>query len=764
MMIRYFFTIVAIVTATSLRFVLAPVLGEGVPFILYYPAIVLCAWFGGLRSSLFATALGGAIAWYMFFPPHYSFAISGSAMIAQLLTYLLSGILISYLGNSRHRARKRTELSTTQARRGKEELRVTLASVGDGVITTDRQGVVTFLNNMAEILTGQTQAEAVGKPFHQVLKIIDENTRQPLENPAAKVLEQNQSAKLPPNTILISKDGSERFIEDSIAPLRDEHGDVFGVVLIFRDITERKSAEEAQYRLAAIVESSDDAIIGKTLQGVITSWNKGAEKVFGYSASEAVEQSIHLIIPEERQKEEEHILARLARGERIEHFETVRRRKDGSLIDISLTVSPILDGDGHIIGASKIARDITEGKRIEEERKQILDREKAARARAEEASRLKDEFLATVSHELRSPMNGMLGWLNLIQGGKLDQEGVSQAIDTIERNARSQMRLIEDLLEVSRTIMGKTRLNIGMVDVFSTVKSALDAIRPAADAKAIRLQAILDPMARPISGDPDRLQQVVWNLLSNAIKFTPKGGRVQIILRSRNSHVEIIVADTGQGISQEFLPHVFERFKQASAGSTRKHGGLGLGLAIVRNLVELHGGTVTAESPGEGKGATFTIKLPVMIATEAVPAVEESNGEFESLPTLTGLYLLVVDDSAEARNLINTVLKQYGAEVLIAGSADEAREILKTSHIDVIISDIEMPDEDGYSFIRSVRTMKHTENTPAVALTAYARSEDRKRAIVEGFQFHIPKPVEPSELIAVIASLTGRIGEGFNKI
>jgi PAS domain S-box-containing protein len=759
LIVRYLSAIAAILIATLLRFLLAPVLGQGVPFILHYPTIVLCAWFGGLSSGLLATVLGGAIAWYAFIPARYSLETSESATIGQLLTFLLSGVLISLLGNSRRRAQKKTELSLFQELRRREELRVTLASIGDGVITTDADGRVTFLNSVAETLTGRTQAEAVGKPFKDVLNIINEKTGQPLENLTARVLERKRPVQLPPNTILISKDGTERFIEDSIAPLRDENGAIFGVVLIFRDISERKRAEEALYRLAAIVESSADIIIGKTLEGVITSWNKAAERIFGYTAAEAVGQSIYLIIPNDRHKEEEQILARLAQGERIEHYETVRQRKDGSLINISLTVSPILDREGHIIGASKIARDITERRRIEEQREQLFEREKVARARAEEAGRLKDEFLATVSHELRSPLNSMMGWLHLIQGGRLDSESVSQAIDTIERNARSQLHLIEDLLEISRSIMGKTRLNIGIVDLASTVKAALDSIRPAADAKGIRLETILDPMAGPISGDTERLQQVVWNLLSNAIKFTPKAGRVQIILRRRNSHVEITVADTGQGISQEFLPHVFDRFKQASAGSTRKHGGLGLGLAIVRNLVELHGGTVLAESPGEGKGATFIVKLPMMIVTETVPAIEERWNEFESLPTLNGLHLLVVDDSAEARNLISAVLKEYGAEVSIAASAEDAREILKTSHIDVIISDIEMPEEDGYSLIRSVRATKQTSIIPAIALTAYARSEDRRRAMIEGFQFHISKPVEPSELIAVIASLTGRIGE-----
>jgi signal transduction histidine kinase/ActR/RegA family two-component response regulator len=387
-----------------------------------------------------------------------------------------------------------------------------------------------------------------------------------------------------------------------------------------------------------------------------------------------------------------------------------------------------------------------------------------ARTQAEQASRVKDEFLATVSHELRTPLNAILGWTKLLQAGELDRESRHKALTTIERNARSQAQLIEDLLEVSRIITGKLRLDVRSVDLAPTVEAALDSVKLAAESKGVRLQSILDPLAGPIFGDSQRLQQVVWNLLSNAIKFTPKGGRVQVALQRINSHVEIVVGDTGEGISPDFLPHLFERFSQASSGSTRKYGGLGLGLAIVRHLVELHGGVVRAESEGEGKGATFIVKLPLMAARETIPAVEgrppahDGSASLDIRPVLDGIRILIVDDEADARDLLSALLKQCKAAVVAAPSAAQAREILETSHIDVIISDIEMPDEDGYSFIRWVRSNARTREIPAAALTAYARSEDRMRAILEGFQIHIPKPVEPGELIAVVATLTGRLG------
>ena len=362
------------------------------------------------------------------------------------------------------------------------------------------------------------------------------------------------------------------------------------VGVVFNDITGRKQAERARAHLAAIVESSDDAIISKDLQGIITSWNKGAEKLFGYTAAEAVGKPVTMLIPLQRIDEEPQILGKIRRGETVDHYETVRRRKDGTSLDISLTVSPIRDEAGNIIGASKIARDITERKRAEVEREQLLASEQEARRQAEEANRMKDEFLATVSHELRTPLNAILGWARLLSGRKLDSESTERGLKSIEQNAKAQAQLIEDLLDVSRIISGKFRLKAQPLEVAPVIEAAVDSVRPAAEAKGIRLQAILDPDAGPVSGDAGRLQQVVWNLLSNAIKFTPKGGRVQVRLIRINSHIELEVSDTGQGIAREFLPYVFDRFRQADGSYTRSHGGLGLGLSIVRHIIELHGG------------------------------------------------------------------------------------------------------------------------------------------------------------------------------
>jgi PAS domain S-box-containing protein len=645
------------------------------------------------------------------------------------------------------------------------------------------------------------------------------------------------------------------------------------------------SRVEAQAQLAAIVESSDDAIVSKNLDGVIQSWNAGAQRIFGWSADEVVGRSITIIIPPDRLHEETQILARLRAGERVDHFETVRVRKDGRPVHVSVTISPVRNAAGRIVGASKIARDVTllkeyerrltdfvenatEGlhwvgadgtilwanrcelemlgytreeyvgrniaeihtdrpviddilarlargeslvnqparmtardgsirhvlinscgrfengvfkntqcftrdvtdlKRAEEERNQLLERERAARLEAEHASRMKDDFLATLSHELRTPLNAVLGYAQLLRAGTLGAEEFPDALEVIERNARAQTQIIEDLLDLSRIVSGKVRLDVQRVELATVVTAAIDALRPAAEARGVRLTAVLDPLVGPVKGDPSRLQQVVWNLVSNAIKFTPADGQVQVALERVNSHVEIVVSDTGEGITPEFLPHVFDRFRQADASSTRRQGGLGIGLAIVKQLVELHGGTVRAKSPGPGRGSTFVVALPLSVTHEDEPG--EATRVHPKAPSrsaddacdeidLAGVRVLVVDDEPDARHLVARILQLCGAEVIAAASVGEAIEQFRRRPPDVLISDLGMPEHDGYDLIRAVRALPPAGggNCPAAALSAFARSEDRRRALMAGFQTHVAKPVEPAELIAVVASLAGRIG------
>jgi PAS domain S-box-containing protein len=646
-----------------------------------------------------------------------------------------------------------------------------------------------------------------------------------------------------------------------------------------------KSPEFAQYWLTALIESAEDAIISKTLDGIITSWNKGAQRIFGYTADEVIGKPITILIPTDHENEEPAILARLRAGERVEHYETVRVRKDGRPIDISLTVSPIRGPKGEIIGASKIARDITEQRQARKalddatERLRLAltasrlgdwswdtktdtitmsetaarifdippgphltwtkmrkllheeDREPARLAvekalaehtdydieyrlkrsdgseiwvaakgrgiyaddgtaigmlgfvqdittrknaevenerlyrQAEESSRLKEEFLATISHELRTPLSAILGWARMLRLGQLSDENIAKALDTIERNARAQAQLIDDLLDVSRIVTGKLRMDVRPSDPNSFIDAAVEAVKPAAQAKGVRVQKVIDTGLISIPGDPVRLQQVVWNLLSNAIKFTPRGGRVQIRSERVNSHLEIVVSDTGQGISSDFLPHVFDRFRQADQRTSRQHGGMGLGLAIVRHLVELHGGTVSATSEGEGKGATFTVKLPITplyhvdsSGGRVHPAARDLLPAADSTDRLDGLDILVVDDEADTRDLLKQGLEYCGANVRIAGSAAEAVDSLMAKVPDILISDVGMPGIDGYDLIRQIRELPPDRGAKvaAIALTAYTRVEDRLQALRAGYDMHVPKPVELAELVAVAASVVRR--------
>jgi PAS domain S-box-containing protein len=505
------------------------------------------------------------------------------------------------------------------------------------------------------------------------------------------------------------------------------------------------------YQLAAIVDSSDDAIVSKDLNGIVRSWNRAAEEMFGYRADEIVGKSIRMIIPPDRQDEEDEVLRRIRRGDSVDHYETIRMRKDGTRLNISLSVSPVRDDTGEIIGASKIARNITERKQTEQQ--------------LAAANRMKDEFIATLSHELRTPLNAVLGYSRLLRSGSLPLDRRDHAVAAIERNATALTQIVEDVLDMSSIVAGKMRLQVQSVDIAKVIREAYDTVVPAAIAKSIEVTLLLDPIDGIVSGDPDRLQQVIWNLLSNAVKFTPKHGRVQVRLERVNSHLEVVVSDNGAGIPAEFLPHLFERFQQADAGPSRRHGGLGLGLAITRHIVEMHGGTVTAASDGEGTGSTFRIRLPLRIThSEHFPERERIHPRATVAPPnklegkLTGVRVLAVDDDREAVGLLKEILETVGAEVRVAFSATEAVEVLQREHVDVMVADIGMPDVDGFELIRRIRQLEDPvkRRVPATALTAFARSIDRAKALHAGFELHLAKPIDPSELVAAVRSLVRR--------
>jgi PAS domain S-box-containing protein len=647
----------------------------------------------------------------------------------------------------------------------------TLEATADGILAIDETGRIISWNTKFLELWLIPQDLISLREAQRIRAWIARQLKQP-EEYLNRIAEIEATAEKSAD-LLELQDG--RQIERYSEPISIE-GAAVGRVWSFRDVTVRTQADLVSRRLAAIVDNSDDAIVGKDLSSIITSWNQGAQRIFGYTAEEMIGTSIKRLIPADRQDEEDKILARLRRGERFDHFETIRVTKDGRELHVSLTISPIKDARGNIVGASKIARNITDRKLAETalraaqeaaeaanaEKAQLLESERLARADAERASRIKDEFLATLSHELRTPLNAVLGWSTILRGRKnLDQE-MTQALETIDRNARIQGQIIEDLLDMSRIISGKVRLDVQPLDLPGILLEAVDTMRTSASAKGVRLQTVIDPLNATILGDPNRLQQVFWNLLSNSIKFTPKHGRIQVLLQRVNSHVEVSVIDTGEGISPDFLPYIFNRFQQADASTTRRYGGLGLGLAIVKNLVELHGGTVRAKSGGVGKGATFIVSLPLTVFHPPPDQGEREHPKSKALalpvpPTISleGLRILAVDDDADARSLLRVLLESAGATAYLASSAKEGLEQLLRRPVDVLICDIGMPETDGYALIRQIRTLGDPEKSgvAAVALTAYARLEDRMAAIQAGFQNHLPKPVEPAELLAVVSSL-----------
>jgi PAS domain S-box-containing protein len=546
-------------------------------------------------------------------------------------------------------------------------------------------------------------------------------------------------------------------------------GDGGGAVVAHTNITDRKKAEikltNSEEFNRSIFENSPDCINILELDGTFHSMNTNGLSLMEIEDTGNFDKKLWIDYWEVDEKELAYQAVETALKGKTAHFEGFCKTAKGNLKWWDVSVAPIFDSKGKPSRLISTARDITSRREAEQEREELFKREQAARKDAEIANRMRDEFLATVSHELRAPLNSILGWSRLLEKGKLDEITSKKAINTIVRNSEAQNRLIEDLLDVSRIISGKLRLEVMTIKPINVVESALETVRPAAEAKGIKLEVKEDSDVSHISGDPNRLQQVIWNLLSNAIKFTPNEGEVALEIERTDDFVEIRVKDSGVGIKEEFLPHVFDRFRQADASSIRKFGGLGLGLAIVRHITEMHGGTVSARSQGENQGSTFTVKLPLVAPpreaeeTEIQKLDKSTDLETKLSLSLDGLLILVVDDEEDTRQLLVQSLTFYGATVETADSAEEALTAIEDKNPDLLVSDIGMPGEDGYTLIRKVRSLSNDQhkNIPAIALTAFTRAQDRVRALTSGYQNHVAKPVEPDELATVIASLTGRL-------
>lgn len=642
------------------------------------------------------------------------------------------------------------------------------------IFLLDLEGCVASWNDGARLLFGYEAGEVIGQSGEMLFTPEDRAAGAPQrELDAARREGRAEDVRWHQK-----KDGGRFWANGVTSLLKNAAGEPIGWSKVARDDTARKRAEaerEALMRslqteralLDSIYQTSPSfACILRGPDFVFEKANPAYYQLVGHR--DLIGKTLTEALPEiEGQGFVELLREVLGSGEPLKLLERavdLQREPGGALEErfVNLLYLPLREADGTIAGIFAHGVDITEQVR--------------ARQEAETANRVKDEFLATLSHELRTPLTAILGWAGILQAGGLDAEDTTRAIKTIERNAHAQGQLIEDILDVSRVITGKLRLEVQPVDLAGIIEDAVATVTPAAQAKAVRLQRVLDAGASLVSGDPARLGQIVWNLLSNALKFTPRGGRVQIRLERINSHVEITVEDTGAGISPEILPHVFERFRQADSSSTRAYSGLGLGLAIVRHLVELHGGSVEAHSEGLGRGASFTVKLPLVAVRvpsggplgperRVHPTSRAATGRAAvsrgAMPRLDGLQVLVVDDQEDTRVLLQAVLESCGALASVVASAREALEALPILRPDVLLSDIGMPGEDGFSLIKQVRALPREQGgaTPAAALTAFARVEDRVKVLRAGFQIHLPKPVEPMELATVVANLAGRRDE-----
>jgi len=627
----------------------------------------------------------------------------------------------------------------------------------DGIFAFDREFRLLAWNDAMQRISGMARAEVLGKSALEIFPFLSETA----------VFEGKESTS-ENHPYGPSETG---VFESHYSPLHDEHNRIVGGIAVITDITARKQAEEAAntaYRqLSFHVESSPLAVVEWDSDFRVSRWSESAERLFGWKADEVIGKHVNEWRFVFADDVDAVALVTNRQREGVEVHGVQRNRnytRNGEILFCEWYNSVLHDDRGKLVSVLSLVLDVTARQSAEEERAASLVRERDARRHAEEADRLKDEFLATLSHELRTPLTSILGWASMIRNGEVEGPNVPRAIETIERNARSQARLIDDLLDVSRIITGNLRLDLHPLNLAPIVEAALDALRPTADVKGIRLQTRFVPEECLVKGDPNRLRQVIWNLLSNAIKFTQRGGSVSVDLTCVELTACLTVNDTGEGISAEFLPYVFDRFRQAEGSISRKQGGLGLGLAVVRHLVELHGGTIRAQSDGLGHGSVFTVDLPLAQERRDPAKAEERRREVERRRSrsgavrLDGLHVLLVEDDDDSRKLLGTMLKRYGAKVTSTKSAKEALGVFDGELPDLLISDIGMPDEDGYELIRKLRSAPPDKGglTPAIALTGYASRKDRERALAAGYHQHIAKPVEQSDMIAAIAALVGR--------
>ena len=857
---------IALVAAVLLRWVLDPLMGNAFPLVTLFGAIAAAVWLGGYRVAVPVTLAGYIACHYLFVEPRRHFDITGTADLVGLVAYLFTCSLIIFFGEAARVAQRRV----TERR---EVFRVTLRSIGDAVITTDIQGRITYLNEVAESLTGWSHTEALGQPLERVFHIVNEASRKPVESPAKRALREGVVVGLANHTVLIKKDGEECPIDDSAAPIRDEQGHVSGCVLIFRDVTaqrliEREKANQLHTArlLASIVESSNDAIIGKALDGTIQSWNAAAERLFGYTAEQAIGRHISLVIPPERLAEEERIIDSLRAGKRIEQYETERVRSDGQRIIVSLTISPINDESGEVVGASKIVRDITERRRVESDRQKFVtlienstdfigmsdlsgipffvnhaglemvgldDIEQARRTPVQEfffpedqpmimneffpavlanshgeievrfrhfktgqprwmaykvvtltnaanepvgfatvsqditerrrlednlrrlatdlsnADRRKNEFLATLAHELRNPLAPMSNMLEVVKRSDGDAEILKRAHDTLERQLGQMVRLVDDLLDLNRITHDRLELRRSDVELSSVIQQAVEVAGPLLDASKHELTIDLPTEPVYLNADRARLAQVFGNLLNNSCKYTRPNGSISLSANRMDDEVVVTVKDNGEGIPQDKLDTIFDMFMQVDETSDRAQGGLGIGLTLVKRLAEMHGGSIEARSDGEGQGSEFVVRLPVL----SKPAAAEP-GRGTSPDQSPERRILIVDDNVDSAESLAMLLEITGNRTFMAHDGVEAVEAIEKYRPEVVLLDIGLPKLDGHEVCRRVRKQPWGRDILMIALTGWGQEDDRRKSKAAGFDGHLVKPVDYDKLLELLRSST----------
>ena len=860
--------------AVVLRWLLDPLMGDTLPLVTLFGAVAAAVWVGGWAPAALAAILGYIACAYLFIEPRGELGLDQFRNVIGLLAYLFTCSLIIAFGVALRVARRRTS-------EHREVLRVTLASIGDAVITTDTGGRITYLNAVAESLTGWKSEEAAGRPLEEVFRILNEETRQTVESPASRALRDGAVVGLANHTVLIRKDGGEYPIDDSAAPIKDEQGRVSGCVLIFRDVSERRRLERivearllAARLLASIVESSDDAIISKSLTGVIQSWNAAAERLFGYTAEQAVGRHVSLIIPVGRLTEEDRILETLKAGQRIDHFETERLRRDGTHVPVSLTISPITDEAGNVVGASKIVRDITQRREAEADRQKLVtlvenstdficmsdlegvpffvnraglfmvgledmeqarrthirdfffpedqqrvmgqflpsvahmghgeidvrfrhfrtgqalwmaykvlaltdasgrtvafatvSREVTERRRLEdnlrslaadlsEADRRKNEFLATLAHELRNPLAPLANMLEVLKRGGGREDVTRRALDTMDRQLGHLVRLVDDLLDLSRITHNRLELRPARLELAPVLHQAVQASRLLADSAGHEVQVSMPAPPIYLRADAVRLSQVFGNLLNNACKYTAPGGKIDVTVRREGDEAVVSVRDTGTGIPPDKLDSIFEMFNQVERPLERLQSGLGIGLTLVKRLVEMHGGSVEARSGGEGRGSEFVVTLPT-VGHEVEQAVEEPPAA--SQEPAHACRILVVDDNVDAASSLVMLLQLGGNEARMVHNGEDVLQAVEELRPELVLLDIGLPEMNGYDVCRHLRERPEGREMLIVALTGWGQEEDRRKSQEAGFDGHLVKPVDYPALMALLARVQQRDESG----